>query len=324
VIEFLKPNLKFFPEEDNTRNEGRFTLEPLAKGYGSTLGNALRRIMITSMPGACISSVRIDGVLHEYQALEGVLEDATDVLLNLKKVVFRSHVERPVHLTLEVKGPKVVTAGDIGKNTDVEVIDPNQYICEITGSRDLRMELSVEKGVGYQLAIKNTKGEFPLNTMFLDRNFSPVLLANYEVEDSRVGQSIDYDKLTFYVKTNGAILPEESIKLAAKMLACHLDLLVAFEITEEVKEEDFQLVQEKTEERTKALDIPIKDLEFSVRSRNCLEQENMRTLGELADKRASELLAIKNFGKKSLYEVREKLAQYGLSLKDEEGPGAKV
>ena len=321
MIEFLKPNLKFFPDEHNTQFEGRFTLEPLAKGYGSTIGNSLRRIMISSMPGSCISSVRIDGVLHEFQALDGVLEDVTDILMNLKKLVFRSHVDRPIHLLLETKGPKVVTAADIGANTDIEVVSPDQYICEITGDRELRMEITIERGVGYQLAIKNTKGEFPLNTMFVDRNFTPVVVANYVVEDSRVGQSIDYDKLTFYVKTNGAQLPEESIKLSAKMLAAHLDLLVVFDITEDVAEEDFQLVQEKSEERMKALDIPIKDLEFSVRSRNCLEQENMRTLGELACKRASELLAIKNFGKKSLYEVREKLAQYGLSLKDEEGPG---
>jgi DNA-directed RNA polymerase subunit alpha len=321
LIEFLKPNLKFYPDEDNTRFEGRFTLEPLAKGYGATLGNALRRIMISSMPGACVSSVRIDGVLHEFQALEGVLEDVTDVLLNLKKVVFRSHVDRPVHLVLETRGPKIVTAGDITPNPDVEIVDPKQRILEITNDREIRLEITVERGLGYRLAIKNTKGEFPLNTMFVDRNFSPVLRANYEVEDSRVGQSINFDKLTFLVVTNGAQLPEESIKLAAKILVTHLDLLVQFEITEDVVEEDFQLVQEKSEERLKALDIPIKDLEFSVRSRNCLEQENMRTLGELAEKRASELLAIKNFGKKSLYEVREKLAQYGLSLKDEEGPG---
>lgn len=319
MIEFLKPNLKY--EGTAPGKEGKFVLEPLQRGYGATLGNALRRIMLSSMPGACLSSVRIDGVLHEYQAMDGVLEDVTDLLLNLKKVVVRSHVERPVHLTLEAKGPKVVTAGDIIANSDVVIVDPEQYICEITGNREVRMELTVEKGVGYQLAIKNTKGEFPLNTMFLDRNFSPILLANYSVDDSRVGQSINYDRLTFHVKTNGSILPEEAVKLSAKMLGQHLDLLAEFEITADVREEDFRLVAEKTEERVKSLDIPIKDLEFSVRSRNCLEQENMRTLGELATKRASELLAIKNFGKKSLYEVREKLAQYGLSLKDEDGPG---
>lgn len=321
MIEFLKPNLKFQAEEGNNRFEGTFVLEPLAKGYGATLGNALRRIMISSMPGACISSVRIDGVLHEFQALEGVLEDVTSILLNLKAVVFRSHVDRPVHLVLEAKGPKRVLASDIAVSSEVELVDPEAYICEITSDRELRMELTVEKGTGYQLAIKNTKGEFPLNTMFLDRNFSPVLIANYEVDDSRVGQSIDFDQLQFTVHTNGALLPEECIKLSAKMLASHLDLLVEFEITEDVEEEEFQLVQEKSEQRVKSMDIPIKDLEFSVRSRNCLEQENIRTLGELALKRHSELLAIKNFGKKSLYEVREKLAQYGLSLKDEEGPG---
>lgn len=322
MIEFLKPNLKFNEEDGNSNTAGTFALEPLPRGYGATIGNALRRILISSMPGSCISSVRIDGVLHEYQALEGVLEDVTDLLLNLKRVVVRSLVDRPVHLTLEVKGPKVVTAADIAANTDVQVVDPEQYICEITSDRELKMELSVEKGHGYQSAIKNTKGEFPLNTMFLDRNFSPILVANYTVDDSRVGQSIDFDKLTFDVRTDGSLRPEEAIKLSSKMLVAHLQLLVDFEITEDVPQEEFRLVAEKTEERVKALDIPIKDLEFSVRSRNCLEQENMRTLGELAQKRASELLAIKNFGKKSLYEVREKLAQYGLSLKDEEGPGA--
>lgn len=323
MIEFLKPNLKFYPHEGNNQFEGKFSLEPLARGYGATLGNALRRIMLSSMPGACVSSARIDGVLHEYQAMPGVVEDVTELLMNLKKVVIRSHVDRPIHLVLEAKGPKAVTAADIQATSEVVIMDPDCYICELTTDRELRVELTVEKGVGYQLAVKNTKGEFPLNTMFLDRYFSPVTLANYSVEDSRVGQSIDFDKLSFHVRTNGSMLPQEAVKLAAKMLAQHLDLLVSFEITEDIRQEDFRLVQEKTEERVKSLDIPIKDLEFSVRSRNCLEQENMRTLGELAQKTASELLAIKNFGKKSLYEVREKLAQYGLSLKNEEGPGPK-
>ena len=319
MIEFLKPNVAFAKAEGDAKY-GKFVVEPLERGYGITIGNSLRRIMLASMSGSCISSVRIDGVLHEFCSIEGVRDDVSDIVMNLKQVTIRSLVDEPVNLTLDVKGPKVITAGDIAANPNVEIVDPTAYIAEITKPGvNLSLEMTVERGVGYRMARRNTKGESPLNTIFLDCHFTPIQRVNYAVEDARVGQNIDYDRLELEVWTNGAMLPEEAVKLSARMLSAHLDLFIAYEHESAWPAEDFRMVTEEKKEENKAYDIPIKELEFSVRSLNCLQQENIRTLGELALKRASDLLAIKNFGKKSLYEIRDKLAQYGLSLKDEEG-----
>lgn len=319
MIEFLKPNIKFEKVEGDARY-GKFVMEPLQRGYGVTIGIALRRILLAAMSGACISSVKIDGVLHEFCAVDGVRDDVTDIIMNLKNVTIRSHKDEPVTIKLDVTGPKRVTAGDIIGSADLEVIDKDVYIAEITrpGTK-LAMEFLVEKGVGYRMAKRNTKGEHPLSTIFLDCHFTPITKVNYVVEDARVGQNINFDRLVLEVWTNGAIMPEEAIKTSAKMLRSHLDLILDYKFDATWPEEDFKLVTEERHEENKAFDIPIKDLEFSVRSLNCLQQENIRTLGELALKRSADLLAIKNFGKKSLYEIREKLAQYGLSLKDEEG-----
>jgi DNA-directed RNA polymerase subunit alpha len=319
VIEFLKPNITFQKAEGDSCY-GKFVMEPLERGYGVTIGNSLRRIMLASMSGACVSSVRIDGVLHEFCAIPGVTDDVTDIIMNLKKVTIRSLVDEPVQVKLDVKGPKKVVAGDIEPNANIEVIDPDAYVAEITEKgKQLSMEMMVEKGVGYRMARRNTKGEFPLNTIFLDCHFTPITKVNYTVEDARVGQNITYDRLVLEVWTNGAMVPEEAVKLSARMLQAHLDLFIGYDVQSKWQEEDFRMVTEEKREENRAYDISIKELEFSVRSLNCLQQENIRTLGELATKRASDLLAIKNFGKKSLYEIREKLAQYGLSLKDEEG-----
>ena len=319
MIEFLKPNISFKKLEGDD-HYGKFVMEPLERGYGVTIGNSLRRIMLSSMSGSCISSVRIDGVLHEFCAVEGIRDDVTDIVMNLKKVCIRSMVDEPVHLKLEATGPKVVTAADIIPNADIEVIDPKHYIAEITKpGTAITMDMVVEKGVGYRMAKRNTKGEFPLNTIFLDCHFTPIEKVNYTVDAARVGQNINYDRLELEVWTNGAMEPEEAVKLSAKMLRAHLDLFIDYDHTAKWREEEFSMITEEKPVENKCYDIPIKELEFSVRSLNCLQQENIRTLGELAMKRASDLLAIKNFGKKSLYEIREKLAQYSLSLKDEEG-----
>ncbi len=318
MIEFLKPELSFSRVEGDD-SYGKFVMEPLARGYGVTVGNALRRILLSSMSGACVSSITIDGVLHEYCAIEGVMEDVTDIVINLKKLVLRSHSEEPVTLKLEAVGPKVVTAADITPDSRVEIIDKDAYICEITGEgTKLSMELVVKKGVGYQMAEHNLKGEYPLNTIFLDCHFTPVKKVNYTVEDARVGQDINYDRLILEVWTNGAMQPEEAIRLSAEIMKMHMQLIADFDFENKWPEERVAMISDEKEEENKAYDIPIKDLEFSVRSLNCLQQENIRTLGELAQKRASDLLAIKNFGKKSLYEIREKLAQYGLSLRDDD------
>lgn len=319
MIEFLKPNISFKKLEGDDRY-GKFVMEPLERGYGVTIGNSLRRIMLASMSGACVSSVRIDGVLHEFCAIDGVRDDVTDIVMNMKKVNIRSLVDEPVHVKLEATGPKKVTAADIQANSNIEIIDPDAYIAEITKPGvTLSMDLVVEKGVGYRMAKRNTKGEFPLNTIFLDCHFTPISKVNYNVEDARVGQAINYDRLELEVWTNGAMEPEEAVKLSAKMLRAHLDLFIDYDHSAKWPEEEFSMITEEKPVENKCYDIPIKELEFSVRSLNCLQQENIRTLGELAQKRASDLLAIKNFGKKSLYEIREKLAQYSLSLKDEEG-----
>lgn len=321
MIEFLRPDLKFYRDESNTPEFGRFVLEPLERGYGQTVGNTMRRVLLSSMPGASISSIRIEGVLHEFSAIPGVVEDVTEIILNLKKVVLRSTSDKPVTMRLRATGPKQVTASDIEPHQSVTVVQPNTYICEITGQGTvLDMELTVVKGKGYKLAQHDARSDMPLNTILLDTQFSPIKKVNFLVEDTRVGQDINYDRLILEVTTNGALQPDEAVKLSAKMLRSHFDLLVDFQTESKFPEEEFRMIREEKKPENKNLDISIKELEFSVRSRNCLEQENIRTLGELANKRASELLAIKNFGKKSLYEIREKLAQHGLALKDEEPP----
>jgi DNA-directed RNA polymerase subunit alpha len=319
VIEFLRPDLKFYRDESNSPEFGKFVLEPLERGYGQTVGNTLRRVLLSSMPGAAISSIRIEGVLHEFSAIPGIVEDVTEMILNIKKVVLRSVSDKPVTMRLRATGPKQVTAADIQPHQSVTVVQPNVYICEITGQGTvLDIEMTVVKGKGYSLAANNVVPDVPLNTIFLDTQFTPLKKVNFLVEDTRVGQNINYDRLILEVTTNGAIQPDEAVKLSAKMLRSHFDLLLDFTPESKFPEEEFHMIREEKKPENKSLDISIKELEFSVRSRNCLEQENIRTLGELAQKRASELLAIKNFGKKSLYEIREKLQQHGLSLKDEE------
>jgi DNA-directed RNA polymerase subunit alpha len=319
VIEFLKPNVKFEKTEGDDRY-GKFVMEPLQRGYGTTIGNSLRRIMLSSMAGSCVSNVRIDGVLHEFSAIDGVRDDVTDIVMNLKNITVRSLVDEPVHLKLEANGSGNVTAGNIEANSNIEVIDPEQYIAEITDDNTtLSMELVVEKGVGYEMAQRNTKGEYPLNTIFLDCHYTPIKKVNYSVDAARVGQDINYDRLELEVWTDGSVEPEEAVKLSATMLRSHLDLFIEYDHQARWQEEEFRMITEEKPVENKCFDIPIKELEFSVRSLNCLQQENIRTLGELAQKNAADLLVIKNFGKKSLYEIRDKLAQYGLTLKDEEG-----
>jgi len=321
VIEFLRPDLKFYKDEGNTPDFGRFVMEPLERGYGQTVGNSIRRVLLSSMPGAAIASIRIEGVLHEFSHISGIVEDVTQIILNLKKVVLRSTSDRPVTMYLKAVGPKQVTAADIQPHQSVTIVQPNVYICEITGEGTvLDMEMTVVKGKGYKLAQRNTSGEYALNTIFLDTHFTPITKVHFVVEDTRVGQDINYDRLILEVRTNGALQPDEAVKLSAGMLRSHFELLTDISTESKFPEEEFRMIREDKKPENKNLDISIKELEFSVRSRNCLEQENIRTLGELALKRASELLAIKNFGKKSLFEIREKLAQYGLSLKDEEAP----
>jgi DNA-directed RNA polymerase subunit alpha len=325
VIEINRPKIKY--SEGENSNHGIITLEPLERGYGQTLGNAFRRVLLASLPGSSVCGVKIDGVLHEFCSIPGVVEDVTAIILNLKKLVVNLSSEEPVTVRLEVKGPADVTAADIQSNADLQIIDKDIHIAQVTGDITLGMDITFRRGRGYVLAEDQGDLEESIGTILVDSQFSPVIKVQYGVEDARVGQDINYDKLTMHIWTNGSMQPAEAVELAAKFLRAHVDLFQTLEEEVVENEEDLpthneELVMvsaQKQEAPQKGhLDILIKDLEFSVRSRNCLKKAGIQTLGELVDKKVADLLEIKNFGKKSLKEVREKLGQFNLSLPDDD------
>ncbi|MEW6712604.1 MAG: DNA-directed RNA polymerase subunit alpha [Candidatus Riflebacteria bacterium] len=325
MIEINRPKIKYSEGEDE--NHGIITLEPLERGYGQTLGNAFRRVLLASLPGSSVCGVKIDGVLHEFCSIPGVVEDVTAIILNLKKLVVNLETEEPLTVRLEVKGPADVTAADIKTHPDLQIIDEDVHIAQVTGDITLGMDITFRRGRGYVLAEDQQDLHQAIGTILVDSQFSPVTKVQYNVEDARVGQDINFDKLTLHVWTNGSMQPAEAVELSAKFLRAHVDLFQALE--EEIvenqtgkpthKEELVMVSAQKAETPQKGhLDILIKDLEFSVRSRNCLKKAGIQTLGELVNKKVSELLEIKNFGKKSLKEVREKLGQFNLSLPDDD------
>ncbi len=316
MIQIKKPRMIYMKDTNiDSSKYGRFVVEPLERGYGITLGNSLRRVLLGAFPGAAITAVRIDGVLHEFSTIPGVLEDVTDIILNLKQVVVKLSDEETITVSIEKKGPCVVKAGDIQCAGSLQIINPEHHIATLNEDANLNMELIIEKGRGYTLAEKTVKQGQPLNTLNIDAMFSPVVKVNYTVEDTRVGQDINYDRLNLELWTNGSVKPDEATCLASKLLREHLSLFVDY--IDNKQQDSIVMVSEEKEKVNKYVDIPIKDVEFSVRSRNCLKRTSIKTIGELATKSASELLEIKNFGQKSLNEIREKLRQYGLGLKDD-------
>jgi DNA-directed RNA polymerase subunit alpha len=328
VIEINRPQIKY--SEGASPNHGIITLEPLERGYGQTLGNAFRRVLLASLPGSAVSGVKIDGVLHEFCSIPGVVEDVTAIILNLKKLVVNLDSEEPVTVRLEVNGPAQVTAADIQSHSDLQIIDKDVHIAHVTGDITLGMDITFKRGRGYVLAEDHKQDEQPIGTILVDSQFSPVTKVMYNVEDARVGQDINYDKLTLQVWSNGSMQPAEAVELSAKFLRAHIDLFEALE--EEIVEdsdtipthnEDLVMVAAQKEEAPQKghHDILIKDLEFSVRSRNCLKKAGIQSLGELVGMKVSQLLEIKNFGKKSLKEVREKLSQFNLGLPDDDTGG---
>jgi len=327
VIEINRPKIKY--AEGESPNHGIITLEPLERGYGQTLGNAFRRVLLASLPGSAVSGVKIDGVLHEFCSIPGVVEDVTAIVLNLKKLIVNVEEEEPITLRLDIKGPADVTAADLPEHSDLLVIDEDMHIAQVTGDITLGMEITFKRGRGYVLADNHKDANQPIGTILVDSQFSPVTRVMYNVEDARVGQNIDFDKLTLQLWTNGSMQPAEAVELAAKFLRAHVDLFQALEeeIVEDKKlpthkEELVMISAQKQEAPQKGHhDILIKDLEFSVRSRNCLKKAGIQSLGELVNKKVSELLEIKNFGKKSLKEVREKLSQFSLGLPDDDTAG---
>ena len=317
MLKFEKPDYKV-KEYIKDNFYGKFEIGPLEKGFGTTLGNALRRVMLSSLPGDAITSVKIDGVAHEFQKMDGVIEDVTAIVLNLKRIVIKNHSDDYSKiLRLSAVGPKVVTAGDIEADADIEILNPDQVIANIAEGGSLNMEMTIGTGRGYTRAEENKKlfEKNMLNVIAIDSLYAPIERINYEVEPARVGQNDHYDKLVLEVWTNGSITPEESIALASRILIEHFNILTDLnEIADETG-----LMTCKTDDPTqKMLDVSIDDLDFSVRAYNCLKRAGILTLRDLVDKTENDMMKIRNLGKKSLKEVIDKVKDMGLSFKSED------
>jgi DNA-directed RNA polymerase subunit alpha len=297
-----------------TSNYGKFEIEPLEPGFGTTLGNTLRRVLLSSLWGAAVTSIQIDGVAHEFTAIPHVKEDVTEVILNLKKLCLKSFTEDPVTLLLDVKGPAEVRASHIQATSDVEIVNPDLYICTLAGKGHLRMELNVERGKGYVPAERNKREGQPIGVIPIDAIFSPVEKANFTVEKTRVGQSTDFDRLIIEVWTDGTMSPEEAVSHAAELFTKHLDLFVHF--GESIQKPD---VDTQKSGQNRLMDTPIEELDLSVRAFNCLKANEIQTVGQLLQKKEEELLALRNFGRKSLDEIKEKLVEKGFIKPEEMG-----
>ncbi|MBO0682778.1 MAG: DNA-directed RNA polymerase subunit alpha [Candidatus Dormibacteraeota bacterium] len=287
---------------------GRFEIEPLEPGFGTTLGNTLRRVLLSSLWGAAVTSIQIEGVAHEFTSVPHVKEDVTEVILNLKQLCLKSFTEDPLTLTLDVKGPAEVRASDIQAPADVEVVNPDLYICTLADKGHLRMEMTVERGRGYVTAERNKHEGQPIGVIPIDAIFSPVTKANFLVEKTRVGQATDFDKLLIEVWTDGTITPEEAVSSAATLFTQHLDLFVRFGDNIQVGQPDGRATQAPANRLDQ---IPIEELDLSVRAFNCLKANDITTVGQLLGKKEDELLSLRNFGRKSLDEIKERLVEKG-------------
>lgn len=293
-----------------TPTYGKFVAEPFERGYGMTLGNALRRVLISSIEGAAVTSVKIEGLLHEFSGMEGVLEDGAQIVLNVKKLILRYHGKEPKKIMIDVKRAGEVTGRDIQADETVEVINPELHLCTLTKDVHFHMEMDVERGRGYVLADRNKKEASPIGVIPVDSSFSPVTKVNFSIEETRVGQITDYDRLILEVWTNKAVNPEEALLYASNILQRHLDIFVNYgELPQEEEEEE-----EEDKDFLEMIRKPISELELSVRSANCLEAANIKTIGDLIQKTEAQMLKYKNFGKKSLAEIANILTGMGLEL----------
>ena len=316
MIKFEKPQYKV-TEYDETSNYGKFELEPLEKGFGLTLGNALRRVMLSSLPGSAITSINIDGVDHEFQTITGIYEDVTTIVLNLKGIVIKNHSEEEQVLTLNATKEGVVTAADIDCPADVEIINKDQEICTIVKGGKINMEMTVSNGRGYVRAESNKKllKKAKVGTIAIDSIYSPIERVNYEVEEARVGQSTNYDKLVMEIWTNGSMKAEEAISLASRILIEHLNILADLN---EIADITGIMAEKEEDPKVKALETSIDDMEFSVRAYNCLKRSGINTMQDLVNRKESDMMKIRNLGKKSLKEVLDKVKAMGLSFKNDD------
>jgi len=311
---FELPNRLIKVEETATDTYAKFIAEPFEAGYGHTIGNSLRRILLSSIEGAAFSSVRIDGVSHEFQSIDGVVEDVTDIVLNLKKVLIISHKRDTIKLYIDVNRDGAVTAADISEDANIKIVNPDQIICTLDKPRQFFAELEVRVGRGYCPGEENKKEDQPIGVIAIDSLFSPVRLVKYAVENTRVGQITDYDKLNLEVWTDGRITPDEALKQSASILKHHLDVFDRVSEEQVEFESESSEVSEEQNKLRKLLNMSVNEIELSVRAANCLNNANITTVGELAMKSEQEMLKYRNFGKKSLNEIKDKLEQLGLSL----------
>ena len=314
MIEFERPNIKCL-EIDNDSNYAKFVCEPLERGYGITIGNSLRRILLSSLPGSAITSVKIDGVLHEFSTIPNVVEDVPEIVINLKGVRLKLDKNEEKTLRIDFKGPGEVKAGDIMTDGTVEILNPDLHIATVSEGGSLKMELTADMGRGYNNAEKNKKTDQAIGVLPIDSIYTPVKKVNYSVENTRVGQRVDYDKLTIELWTDGSLKPYEALSLAAKVLTGHLELFI--DLSETAK--NTQVMVEKEEnKKERVLEMSIEDLELSVRSFNCLKRAGISTVEDLTNKSESDMMKVRNLGKKSLDEVTNKLHALGLDFRKEE------
>ncbi|WP_247941750.1 DNA-directed RNA polymerase subunit alpha [Streptococcus oralis] len=310
MIEFEKPNIT---KIDENKDYGKFVIEPLERGYGTTLGNSLRRVLLASLPGAAVTSINIEGVLHEFDTVPGVREDVMQIILNIKGIAVKSYVEDEKIIELDVEGPAEIIAGDILTDSDIEIVNPDHYLFTIGEGSSLKATMTVNSGRGYVPADENKKDNAPVGTLAVDSIYTPVTKVNYQVEPARVGSNDGFDKLTLEILTNGTIIPEDALGLSARILTEHLDLFTNLteiaKSTEVMKEAD-------TESDDRILDRTIEELDLSVRSYNCLKRAGINTVHDLTEKSEAEMMKVRNLGRKSLEEVKLKLIDLGLGLKD--------
>ena len=311
MIEFEKPNIT---KIDENKDYGVFVVEPLERGYGTTLGNSLRRVLLASLPGAAVTSINIEGVLHEFDTVPGVREDVMQIILNVKGIAVKSYVQDEKIIELDVEGPAEVTAGDILTDSDIEIVNPDHYLFTIGEGASLKATLTVNSGRGYVPADQNKKDDAPVGTLAVDSIYTPVTKVNYQVEPARVGSNDGFDKLTLEILTNGTIIPEDALGLSARILTEHLNLftnLTEIDIATDVMKEVDTTSDDRILERT------IEELDLSVRSYNCLKRAGINTVYDLTEKSEAEMMKVRNLGRKSLEEVKIKLADLGLGLKND-------
>ncbi|XOQ25539.1 MAG: DNA-directed RNA polymerase subunit alpha [Mitsuokella multacida] len=315
MIDIEKPKIEIAEISEDNRY-GKFVCEPLERGYGTTFGNSLRRMLLSSLEGAAITSIRIDGVLHEFSTIPGVRDDVTNIVLNLKELCLKMSGNEPRIIRIDVEGEKEVTAADIICDADIEILNPDLHIATVNADGKLKIEMTVERGRGYVPADKNKKPDDTIGVIPIDSIFSPVKRVNYTVQDTRVGNVTDYDRLILEVWTDGSLRPEEAVSKAAGILVMHLKLFQNMDgLPEEEEEEEASFPEEEEDNSSKVLDMTIEDLDLSVRSFNCLKRANINTVADLAEKTEDDMMKVRNLGRKSLEEVKKKLEELGLTLK---------